>query len=78
MSALNPVFLNAEFWLLWSVRQLLRGVVIGVGMTAAMVTLMLFWSVSALGSALETLQERARATGIKGSEPFDFRGRVGS
>ena len=64
MSALNPVLLNAEFWFLWLARQLLRGVVIGIGMTSAMVVLVLFWSLSTLGSALETLQERTRATAL--------------
>jgi hypothetical protein len=60
MSALNPVLLNAEFWLLWSVRQLLRGIVISVGMTAAMVTLALFWAASALGGARFDEDERSR------------------
>ena len=60
MSALTPVILNAEFGLLWSVRQLLRGIAIGIGITSAMATLALFWSADALGQALETLQQRSR------------------
>jgi len=64
MSALNPVLLNAEFWLLWSVRQLLRGIAIGIGLTSGVATLALFGMAGALGSALETLQEHPRVTGF--------------
>ena len=60
MSAMTPVFLNTEFWLLWSLRQLLRGIAIGIGLTSAMVTLTLFAAAGALASSLEVLQERSR------------------
>ena len=60
MSALTPILLNTEFWLLWSVRQLLRGIALGIGITSAMLALVLFWSVGALAQALETLQERSK------------------
>lgn len=60
MSALTPVFLNAEFGLLWSVRQLLRGIAIGIGITSGMLALALFWSADALGQALEALRQRTR------------------
>ncbi len=60
MSALTTVILNTEFGLLWSVRQLLRGIVISVGMTAAMVTLALFWAASALGGTRFDEDERSR------------------
>jgi len=63
MSALTPVILNTEFWLLWSVRQLLRGIAIGVGLASGLATLALFGLAEALGSVLETLRERPRLTG---------------
>ncbi|HEY1990850.1 MAG TPA: hypothetical protein VGH71_00200 [Gammaproteobacteria bacterium] len=61
MSALNPLFLTAEFRLLWSVRQLLRGVVIGFGVAAASTVLVLFAVIGGLGLVLDTLQERTRS-----------------
>ena len=60
MSALTPVFLNAEFGLLWAVRQLLRGIAIGIGVTSGMLALALLWSADALAQALEALQQRSR------------------
>ena len=59
MSAMTPVFLNAEFWFLWSARQLLRGMAIGIAFLSAVLTLMLFGFAGALGSLLERLQERS-------------------
>ena len=64
MSALNPVLLNTEFLLLWSVRQLLRGIAIGIGIASAMLAVVLLWSAGALAQALEALQERARVAGL--------------
>lgn len=64
MSASITVLLNTEFWLLWSVRQLLRGFAIGVGLASGMLTLSLFSLVGELGSLLEMLQERHRATAL--------------
>lgn len=62
MNALVPIILNAEFGLLWSVRQLLRGIAIGIGLTSAMATLTLFAAASALGSLLDVLKERSHVT----------------
>lgn len=62
MSALTPVFLNAEFVLLWSVRQLLRGLALGIGFTSALLTLTLLLIASGLGGVLDAIEERTRIT----------------
>jgi hypothetical protein len=64
MSALNPVLLNTEFWLLWSVRQLLRGIAIGIGITSAMLAMVLLWSAAVLAQMLETLPDRTRVAAL--------------
>lgn len=64
MNALTPVFLNAEFWLLWSVRQLLHGIALGIGLASGMVTLSLFAMAGALESLMDVLKERLHATGF--------------
>ena len=62
MNALTPVILNAEFGLLWSVRLVLRGIAIGVGLAAGMVALSLFATVGALESLMDVLKERSHVT----------------
>ena len=64
MNALTPVFLNAEFWLLWSARQLLHGIALGIGLASGMVTLSLFALVGALESLMDVLKERSYVTGF--------------
>ena len=64
MSTITPVILNAEFGLLWSVRQLLRGIAIGIGLASAMVALSLFAAVGALESLMEALKERSYVPGF--------------
>lgn len=60
MSTLAPVILQAEFGLLWLVRQLLRGIAIGIGFISAMVTLSLFAAAGVLESFIDVLNERSR------------------
>lgn len=60
MNALTPVILNSEFWVLWSMRQLLRGIAIGIGLASALVTLSLFALVGGLGTLMDLLKERSR------------------
>lgn len=62
MNGLNPAFLNAEFGLLWTVQQLLRGIAIGIGLALAMVILSLFAVVGVIGNWMEILQERSQVT----------------
>lgn len=64
MNALTPVILNAEFGLLWSVRLVLRGIAIGIGVAAGMVALSLFATVGALESLMDVLKERSHVTAV--------------
>lgn len=64
MNALTPVILNSEFWLLWSVRLLLRGIAFGIGLAAATVTLSLFALGGLLGSLMDVLKERSQVSGL--------------
>ena len=64
MSTLTPVILNAEFGVLWFVRQLLRGIAIGIGLASALLTLSLLAGAAALGSLMDALKERSHVTGF--------------
>ncbi len=64
MSTLTPFFLNLEFFFLWSVRLLLRVTAVGIVITSAPLTLVLFLSAGALELAMDALQERTRITSL--------------